>query len=295
MGLVRNMPEYPLKMTFTPGGKGVNVHVVNPKHPVSSPGGAMVDVPLLDRSGIKFLAEIIKERIAKKKDCPIVVTGERGAGKSTIILEGALTVDPTFSLANIAFHLRDFSKIMSANPQGNAELGTFPQVDVDEAGHAIFAQSWMDRLQKEIAKQMIINRISRQIIWFAAPSIEDLNSTIRRIPYIWIHVSEPEDYLQGYAEIHIGKRTAHSKWYREKLWQPHFALIYPELSGPYWEEYESNKIAFVKEVTEDLASAPSKDNEIILIQKLIDEDHSQTEIAEWLGCTQQAISKKLKA
>ena len=152
----------------------------------------------------------------------------------------------------------------------------------------------MNKLQKEIAKQMIINRIARQIIWFAAPSIEDLNSTIRRIPYIWIHVSEPEDYLQGYAEVHLGKRTPHSKWFRNKMWQPYFAMVYPELSGTYWDSYETKKITFVREVTEDLATGPSRDTETILMLKLIEDGHTQAEIADWIGVTQGAISKKLK-
>ena len=245
---------------LTPGGRRVPIQVLEEKHEVSRiKGGPAVVVPLTDFSGIRLIAEIIKERIDRGRDCPVLVTGDRGAGKSTLILEVATTIDPEFDVDHIAFRLDDFNRIFSKNPAGDGKKGLYPQVVLDEAGHALFAQDWMARAQKTVAKQLIISRIKRQIVWFAVPRRMQLNNQLRDMPYIWIHVAEPFEYLQGYAIVHASPYTPEAKWHLEKFWVPRLALIYPSMSGPLWDRYEAEKIGFVDEVTLETASGSSGD------------------------------------
>jgi hypothetical protein len=244
---------------LTPGGREVPVHIIEEEHVVSHYEGVPVSVPLADVSGTRLLAEIVKERVDRGRDCPVLVTGDRGAGKSTLILEIALTIDPDFDVDHIAFRLEDFNQIFSDNPQGDGKKGIYPQVILDEAGHALFAQDWMARAQKTVAKQLIISRIKRQIVWFAVPRRMQLNNQLRDMPYLWIHVAEPFEYTQGYAIAHISPYTPEAKWHLEKFWVPKLALIYPSLSGSFWNQYEARKIDFVNEVTLETASGRAGD------------------------------------
>ncbi|MCJ7765776.1 MAG: hypothetical protein MUP09_07545, partial [Thiovulaceae bacterium] len=157
------MTEYTPGAMLTPGGRRVRVNIINMKHPIRQ-GGKTFNVPLVDATGIKFLAECGKERVDNGRDCMYMWTGDRGGGKSTGIMETAISIDPAFELDSIAFWLEDFGVKFSSNPQGDGSKGLYPQVVLDEAGHALYGPQWLAREQLEISKNMIINRIMKQIV-----------------------------------------------------------------------------------------------------------------------------------
>jgi len=294
------MTEYPRMMMLTPGKKPFTVRVINPNHSVGSQKGKPQTVPLLDESGIDFLAYMIKERVNHKRDCPVLWTGDRGVGKSTGILKTALAIDPNFNVDKIAFRLDEFNQIFDKNPPGDGLTQTYPQVVLDEAGHALFAQEWMNRAQRTVAKQLIISRIKRQIIWLAVPRRMQLNSQLRDMPYIWVHSSEPDDYLQGYVEVHLAPGGPQSKWFSERYWQPKYAFVCGALSGELWNRYEEKKIIFVNEVTADSASGKGNDQLSDAFDNLVSYNvktlkqslHDIEKIVKTM--TNQALSKRLK-
>jgi predicted XRE-type DNA-binding protein len=282
------------KVPITPGGKPVEGRVTNPEHFAGYQNGEKITVPLMDDSGIHVVAEIIKERIDRGRDCPILVTGDRGCGKSTLILEIALEVDPKLTIEKIAFRLEDFARIFNENPPGGG--GVYPQVILDEAGHALFAQDWMNRAQKIVAKQLIISRVKRQVIWFAVPRRMQLNNQLRDMPYMWIHVSEPAEYKQGYAQVHLSPPGPDQKWYLEKYWKPWCAFVYPQLIGGLWDRYEEKKIAFVNEVTAETANGNAKKDDVLnIIHNLRKQRMSHQEIAEIVGLSRGRISQLLSS
>ena len=247
------MIDYQQGFIKTPGGRTVMVNVINPKHPVRQ-AGQMFTVPLVDESGIRVIGECAKERVDHKRDCMVLWTGDRGSGKSTGITKTARYIDPNFDIPQVAFMLEDFSKLFNTNPQGDGEKGLYPQIVMDEAGYALYGMQWLQREQMIIAKQMIINRIMRQIIHAAVPKRKQFNNQVRDMAYIWVHVSEPEEYLQGYAVVRMAPAQKQSEFHSEKYWEPKLAFTFTEEKGDFWTRYEEKKIAFVKQVSEETAS-----------------------------------------
>jgi hypothetical protein len=232
---------------LTPGGRKVLAECLKHNYPVEN----NVKVPALGDSGIKVLAEYIKERIDYGFDCLILVTGDRGAGKSTVILQTGLEVNKNLTVDSIAFRIEDFARILNTNKPGR--VGRYPQVILDEAGHALFAQDWMNRAQRTIAKEMIINRINRQIAWMAVPKRSQLNNQLRDMPYIWIHVQEPQAFVQGYAQVLTAPGPIQSMWHPERYWVHQFVFTFSKLEGLFWDQYEKAKLEFVNKVTEEMA------------------------------------------
>ena len=245
--------EFTPAIMKTPGGRGVSVNVINPKHPVKQAGHAF-NVPLVDESGIRFLAECAKERVYNKRDCMILWTGDRGSGKSTGILKTALTIDPEFSIDKVAYYLEDIAKLFASNIQGDGEKGRYPQIISDESGYALYGMQWLSRAQIEIAKNMIINRIKRQIFHAAVPKRKQFNNQIRDMAFMWVHVSEPQEYVQGYAVVRLAPKHMQSEFHSEKYWEPKMAFIFTALEGEFWDTYEAKKIQFVNEASMATAS-----------------------------------------
>lgn len=181
-------------------------------------------------------------------------TGWRGVGKSTGILKTALEIDPKIDVDKVAFWIDDITHLFATNPQGNGEKGIYPQIISDETGYALHGKQWQSRAQIEIAKNMIINRVMRQIFHIAAPDKMQVNHEIRNMAFMWIHVSEPDWYKQGYAVVRFAPPQLQSEFYSSKFWEPKFAFVYGELTGDLWERYEAKKIQFVKDASELTAS-----------------------------------------
>jgi len=270
-------PEY-IK-ALTPGGKFVRARVLDREWPVKQSNfGHVNHVPLFDETGKTVVAKFITERIDHKKDCPVLVTGDRGAGKSTVIGSIALEIDPKFPVDNVAFRLTDFAAVFDKNPQGDGENGIYPQISMDEAGHALYGSEWLKQEQRIIAKQLIISRIKQQIIWMAVPKRKQFNNQVRDMAYIWIHVLEPREYLQGYAIVRVAPPDMQSEWLPEKYWAPRFVFTFPSLTGEWWDAYEKKKITFVNEVTAETAKGKGRtkenDSRDAAIRRLV-EDHTK--------------------
>ena len=289
------MSDYPRMLMLTPGGKAISVAVITSKHPVRGVIGPSL-IPLLDESGIEFLAECIKERIDHKRDCPILVTGDRGIGKSTVKIKTARKVDPAFDIDKIAFRLEEFESIFRDNPYGDGEKGIYPQVDMDEAGHALYGPEWLAKEQRIIAKQLIISRIKRQIIWMAVPKRMQFNNQLRNMAAIWVHVSEPQEFVQGYAIIRMAPCHLQSEWHSDKYWEPKYAFIFTAESGDLWDRYEKKKIEFVNEVTTETAASRTRrrdDFELQVVSKLAEKKMTHEFIGEIIGKERSTVSKML--
>ena len=294
------MIEYQTAIAHTPGGKKVSVRLIQKDYPIRQ-GKYRFVVPFLDDTGIRLLAEIIRERINRMKDVFVIVTGDRGCGKSTLILRLCLEVDKAFSVDHIAFKLEDFGRLFNENPQGDGSKGVYPQVVMDEAGHALYGMDWLTKEQKIIAKELIISRIKRQILYMAVPKRKQLNNQVRDMAFVWIHVSEPEDYYQGYAVVRLAPPKIQSEFHSEKLWTPKFAFVFPQLEGALWDEYEKRKIAFVNEVTDDIAAGRASSRtveqrneairECLRMTALAGQPVNQAELGRKLGLSRSQMSE----
>lgn len=239
--------EYPPLPYKTPGGRRIIANVVNPRHTVYQ-GGKNYLVPLLDNSGVHVTANIAQECVDEKTDCFILVTGKRSGGKSTCIVGCAQAVSPYFKATDVAFRLREFGQKFESNPQGDGAKGLYPQVVMDEAGYAMYGPQWLKREQQVVAKELIVSRIKRQIIWMAFPIRKQLNPHVRNMAYMWIHVKQPKPFQRGYAIVRLAPDDQQSEFASELYWEPKYCFTFPEQSGPVWDEYEARKIEFVNSV-----------------------------------------------
>jgi len=280
----------------TPGGKSVPVNVIDPDYVVKTNfedmGQRSTVVPLIDHSGVGFVSNVLMERIQRNRDCPVLLTGDPGIGKSTLALELALGVNPQFGIESIAFWLEDFTRIYKENPFADPSKNLYPQIMLDEAGYALFGYNWMDRMQIEVAKLLIISRIKRQIIYMAVPKRGQLNVQARDRPFMWIHVFEPHEYEQGAAKVYMAPPEKQSEFYPTKYWEPKLVFTFKELKGEIWEKYEEKKIEFVNEAHTESGKAKVR-REIPLMQELHRIGYTQDKIATIMGYRDSSKVSKL--
>jgi hypothetical protein len=234
----------------TPGNRIVWAECKELKHAVEN----RVVVPLLGDSGIKVLAEYIRERIDHNFDCLIMVSGDRGAGKSTLVLQTALELDPHLSVDNVAFRIEDFARIFQKNTKSRKK---YRNIIMDESGHSFHSRDWGNRVQRTVIKHMIISRVEKEIIWELVPKRSQMDNQLRDMPYIWVHVCEPSEFVQGYAIVMTAPGQLQSMWHPERFWVHQFAFTFGPLVGELWDEYEKRKIAFVSEETEAIIKGKS--------------------------------------
>ncbi len=243
----------------TPFKKLFPVKIINPDHLIRGFGKHIraYRVPLLDEhSGVGYTAQIIKEKIDHKKNCPVLATGEPGVGKSTCISKIARRIDPGFSVKNIGFTLDQFNAVFQGLPRG-IPYKLYPQADMDESAFAAYTDDRLQTDQTRLAKNLIISRIHQKIAWFGAPKAKLVNLRVRNLATVWIDISEPDYDLQGYAEVHLPPPKKQSKYATGKYWEPYFAFIFKAERGPFWEEYELAKLDFIENAL-DNDSRPDK-------------------------------------
>lgn len=237
-------------------------------------------VPLLDDTGVYYTAQIIKEKIDHHKNAPVIVTGDPGAGKSTLISRIARKIDPSFDIDKVGFTLEEFNEIFSKLPTGDGLRGIYPQVDMDESAYAAFTDDRLKTEQTELAKNLIVSRIEQKVVYFGAPKAKQINSRVRDLGTIWIDVSEPDYDLQGYAEVHLPPPKKQSKYGSGKYWEPSYAFVFKRESGEYWTKYEAKKISFVKNALSGNGKQGRKSPTPEIIDTLMKEGWKDQKIAD---------------
>ncbi len=273
----------------TPGKQQVRVNVLEREWPVRQwMAKDMIAVPLLDESAIGLLARMDTERIGKNRDCPSLWTGDPGLGKSTGTVKVARKVDPDFSVDDVAFRLKEFSERFGLHKQGDASKGYYPRTIMDEAGYAMYGPEWLRQEQRVFAKHLIVSRIKRQCMDMAVPKPKLLNHYVRDRAFIWVHITEPQEYMQGYGIVRLAPPELQSEWHPMKYWVPKFVFIFTAESGKWWDEYEKRKIEFVDDVLAN-DSVDRNENErrndvrdFLIRKHMKDHDMSTRDFAEML-------------
>lgn len=279
----------------TPGGKWCKANLVDDEYCYyQDEHGIEFVVPCLDHStGLDFAAECIKEPVGKKRNCPVLLTGDPGLGKSTVIISIARRIDPDFRLDQIAFTIDEFDNIFQSNPFGDAKRNIYPQANMDEAAHAMYGPEYLEYEQRTIAKNLIVSRIKKEIVYFATPGWKLLNPHTRNLVTIWIHVFEPEPYLQGLAILKTPPPDRQSEYRTAKYWEPFCAFTFPALQDKFWEEYESRKIAFVNSLKIQQSDGTTGSLLKDIVIRLRERGLAQTEIAEIIGRDRSRVSRYL--
>lgn len=291
------MRTYKLKEAMTPGGRWLPVRVVDPDYSYyEKETGVNYTIPCFDTSGLDFVAECVREPILHKRNSPVLLTGDPGLGKSTVILSLGKRINPSFSLDDVTFTLDSFEDRYRTLSYGNAALSHFSQIDADETAHAMYGPEYLDEEQRTIAKNLIVSRIKQLIVYFAAPRWGLINPHVRGLMTTWIHVFEPLPYLQGLAILKTAPPGRQSEYAKTKFWEPYCAFLFPPLRGPFWNEYEQKKIAFVDTCLQSKAQQGKYGSIMAQIARnLRQRGLDQIEIAKIMQRDPSRISRYLKS
>lgn len=115
--------------------------------------------------------EFVKEQVLKRNgDFCFCIDGRVGAGKTTLALQLAKVLDPTFNLSRVAFTPEQFLEILKTAKKGES-------VFFDEA-YVISSRFAMSEFNKKVNSIMTQIRSKNLYIFFALPSIFDLDRTL---------------------------------------------------------------------------------------------------------------------
>ena len=230
----------------TENGREVEVGVLAPRIVVRSDKKGNIFVPFFDERLINYIAALIEEMVQDGFDCIVMITGRRRTGKSTLGLQIARKVSPSFNLENVSFRVEDFSEVLNKNPYADPDKGIFPQAFLDEAGHGLYSKEWMAVWQRNLVKCLEVIGMKNQVCYFILPHMRKLTGDIRdEMAHIWIDVDTKYKHERGYAELYMGMRN---KFEQSIWWNPKCAFKFNDLADDFWAGYEQKKIGFVNEI-----------------------------------------------
>jgi hypothetical protein len=270
----------------SPGNRRIYCNALNPEFPIKGYGRIRnYIVPFLDKTGIHVTVEIIKERIGNREHCPILMTGDPGDGKSTAIHHIALGCHPSYDVDDIAFTLEAFDQKYQDDSK--------PQINMDEAAAALYGDEWMKEEQRTIAKNLLITRILQKTVYFAAAKPIHLNPRVRNLTNMWIHVSRPDAYSRGYAVVRLAPPEKQSEFSSGKFWEPKYAFIFPEMTGPFWDRYSQAKLDFVRDTLKNPKRVLKRTIDLDTYEQLKAAHFTDEWIGQRYGVTRNAIEMKV--
>lgn len=149
----------------------------------------------LDPNAEEFIRGL-KHDLRNDWDRIIVVTGQRGVGKSTLTLLLAKLVDYYFKFNRLAFMPDDIIPII----QG---MNAYEGMVMDEGGEIWGRQDWATKVSINITKQFQGDRYRNTIRFVLAPNIFYLNKKAIDMAHYWIRVYSPDNRTRGFAELRM--------------------------------------------------------------------------------------------
>lgn len=151
---------------------------------------------------IKDIVEVLKQRQTNEFDGNIIVSGERGNGKSTAICK----IFYRFSSFNPKKH-QVYSREQVVKLLRNQRYGLCWD---DEAVNSGYKRDFQNKAQKELIKLVTMYRDNFNIYASAIPNFYSLDKDLRDLVFLHIHVIE-----RGLAVIHMplqGRLYSQDKW-----------------------------------------------------------------------------------
>lgn len=255
--------------------------------------------------GVQKLAEVIKRTQDNENDVPIAVSGARGIGKSTFVLQLNKQI-----LGEDYFTYEGFDK---HNIYGRQELITkldnFPAksvLDVDEAINTLFKREFQQNKQNIIIKMLNTYRDKCFLLELLIPHFWDLDSSVRNSMIIkfWIHI-----YKRGHGIIFTPEDNPFTidPWNQKlnyMLWKKGQIYNSPNyISNITWPDIDINiKTIYKKIKAQKRKSFDNEDKEpeltkkdIILAIKSINKSSREREIASVLGTDKSYVYQVIKA
>jgi len=197
--------------------------------------------PVYDSRAFDYLVCRAKKRVKNRFDNRIVTAGPPRTGKTTAAGTWARKIDPDFSVENVSFRLADFRADLASLPAADPEHDKFPIAVLDESGVDLFAKDWYTKVAKDMAKVFQICGKKRLTMFLNLPHRNFLTRDMRNEMHFWLNTCLEDEY-RGYCEV----REAKPNPWDAPYWAPLFGVVFEEMSGKWWNEYEKRKDEFIE-------------------------------------------------
>ena len=220
-----------------------------------------------------------KTIIKQDWDCVFLVDGTEGGGKSVIAQQGALEVDPNFSIECIAFTPDEFKNaILSAKK--------YQAVIYDEAYTGLSSRGTMSDINKTLVGMLAEIRQKNLFVFIVMPTFFDLD----RYAAIWrsrglIHVYTDKGYGRGYFSYYNKDRKKNlyiigKKFYDYRKPRPNFRGRFTNYYAVDEDQYRAKKL---KALTDRKSKAQTKEEDrFTAALKILCENNSSTKVAQEL-------------
>jgi adenylate kinase family enzyme len=143
---------------------------------------------------------LVREKVMKKDfDFMCIVDGFSGTGKSTLTMQLAYLVDPTFSIDRVCFRGEEFM-----NAVINAKK--YQAIMLDEAYASLSSGDATTKMQKFLLKMLAEIRQKNLMIFFCCPSYFELNKNLAIFrSKLLIHVHVGKNMERGFFKLYTSK------------------------------------------------------------------------------------------
>ena len=179
----------------------------------------------------------IQARHAENKDARVIVEGEGGDGKSTLVLRAAEILNPKLYVDDIDKAVNEgVSFTAKEYMTGVRTLPSYSVLDYDEPGQSWYHRQFMSEASMILSKTMIGFRYKKFDTFLGVPNIDLLDVDALRLCNFLVYVSR-----QGKAEvfrIKVQKFGGHP-WFKKII--DKFSFKKPDIK--LWRAYEKKKFA----------------------------------------------------
>jgi len=223
-------------------------------------------------------------------DCPVVIDGMEGDGKSIFAIKICAGIDPHFKIdrAHIVFRFGNLKKGIYALPR-------YAAIQDDEIGLHAFNRQAMTKFNIELVQALIVCRDQNKALVCCVPSIWILDPYIKnhRAKY-WFHVYTVEYKglpIRGFVEV---RKSVPNKWGEKPYWNLLGTYRFKNLPEDIRTVYKQLKHDALQEQVDDTHDSPQKDRDAIILDAL-KRKIKGAEIGRVTGLSQQRISQIGKA
>ncbi len=266
--------------TLEPTIQEMTLNKIDDYHAIGSDGP--VNVPLFDESALDWLARLGHDSIDNKLQCPFVVTGKAGRGKSTFAIKFLQKMWIGFNVSHIHFWIEPFMSGLEKFEEADPSIKYYPCQLYDEAITGLFNQEWQDA--RSNVKTLNIVRKKGITAGYVTPSLGDLNPKVLPNMQFWVFI-----FKRGVAEIRF---PMVNQFNGSVYWKPICAIAYGEMHGDLWSAYETSKDGFIQDFTHGVNQGEIGSKKVIT---LTDQRNSLIEwVVEEEWATQEEVADRLK-
>lgn len=273
--------------TLEPTNEEITLNKVDDYNAVAADGA--VSIPMFDDTGYEWLSRYVHSAIDNKLQCPFVVTGKAGRGKSTFSIKLLRQTWVGFNPEHIHFWIDPFMESLEKNEEADPSIGYYPAELYDEAITGLFNQEWQSQTPQ--IKTTNIVRKKRTTIGYLTPNLGDINPKILPNMQFWAYM-----YRKGVAEIRFPYQN---QFNGSVYWKPICAIAFTPLADEFWTTYERKKDSFIQEFLHGINKGEIGSRKYIqvvnqrddLIAHVVDSElMKQNEIADVLNVKPNTVS-----